>query len=169
MAHNSNASATATTASRPDPELDALLALVAHMAVAASETTLLAAEVNEKLHKVLAGHVASKITWTRGTPPSATALAAAFPKGSGETWYVVIRGREPGFYRTSEELTAQTRGVPNQFGQKKTSRSEALAFYRENYLASAHYDALVADGYNVVANAVPAGVQKWVASVPAAV
>ncbi|KAJ7025169.1 hypothetical protein C8F04DRAFT_1269526 [Mycena alexandri] len=169
MTNATPTTAAATSASRPDPELDALLALVARMSVAASETTLLAAEVNAKLPQVLAAHAASKLTWTRGTARTPKALAAAFPDGSGETWYVVIRGREPGFYRTSSESNAQTRGVPNQFGQKKTSWAEALAFYRENYLAAVHYDALVGDGYDVAANNVPAGVQKWIASAPAAV
>ncbi|KAJ7834686.1 hypothetical protein B0H13DRAFT_2369773 [Mycena leptocephala] len=62
-------------------------------------------------------------------------LEAAFPEGSGETWDVAIPGREPGMYRTSAEADALCNGVPNQLKRKKTSRREAIAWYREHYLA----------------------------------
>ncbi|KAJ7016057.1 hypothetical protein C8F04DRAFT_1203526 [Mycena alexandri] len=142
MTNATPTTATATSASRPDPKLDALLALVARMSVAASETTLLVAEVNARSIEPAA----------RPTPP--TPSPPAFPDGSGET---------------CSESNTQIRGIPNHLGQNKTSRAEALAFYRENYLAAVHYDALVGNGYDVAANNVPAGVQKWIASAPAAV
>lgn len=38
--------------------------------------------------------------WVRRTPKTPAQLEMDFPEGSGETWYVVLIGREPGLYRT---------------------------------------------------------------------
>ncbi|KAJ7024124.1 hypothetical protein C8F04DRAFT_1270686 [Mycena alexandri] len=164
------------TASNSSPELEALVALVARLSVTsseatrlASEATRLATEVHAKLPLALAAHTANKIMWVRGTPRTPAEIAAAFPEGSGEVWYVVIRGREPGFYRTSMESNAQTNGVPNQLGEKKKTRRKALDFYRDHYVATAHYDALVAQAVQTthpVLITAPAGVQKWIAIAP---
>ncbi|KAJ7907069.1 hypothetical protein B0H13DRAFT_2332686 [Mycena leptocephala] len=160
-----NLSQTTTPASRSDPELEALVALVQRLAVASSEATRLATEVQAKLPYTLNKHAASSISWIRGVAKTPRQLEAAFPDGSGEVWYVVIRGREPGIYRTSDEANAQTDGVPHQFREKKKTRREALAFYRENYDATARYDtaaaiALTSGGPPPVGIAL--GVQKWI-------
>ncbi|KAJ7906939.1 hypothetical protein B0H13DRAFT_2332987 [Mycena leptocephala] len=155
-----------TPAPRPDSELEALVALVQRLAVASSEATRLATEVQAKLPHTLSRHAASSITWVRGVPKTPAHQEAAFPDGSGETWYVVIRGREPGLYRTAPEANTQTDGVPHQFREKKRSRREALAFYRENYNATANYDAAAAAATTAGSPppvGVPLGVQKWIA------
>ncbi|KAJ7758444.1 hypothetical protein DFH07DRAFT_958290 [Mycena maculata] len=138
-----------TNASRA--ELEALLAQVDRLARTVSAASRLATDVRAQLSAVLGiGDGAPPIVWLAGTPQTPASLETAFPTGSGELWYVVIRGLEPGMYRTADELDFQTRGVPNQFGQKKTSRREALAFYSEHYHAEA-----------------PAlGVQKWTEAPP---
>jgi hypothetical protein len=103
-------------------------------------------------------------SWIRGVPRTPDDLDAAHPEGSGEVWYVVIRGREPGLYRTafvssfffiqsssdnyfclSAEADRLCDRVPRGFKQVKRSRREALAWYREQYF--------LPDGE---------GVQKWV-------
>ncbi|KAJ6449870.1 hypothetical protein C8R45DRAFT_1114427 [Mycena sanguinolenta] len=166
-------SATATPASRSDTNLEAIVALVSRLSVAASEATCLAIEVQAKLPLALAKHAATSITWIRSIAQTPSAVEAKFPAGSGEVWYVVIRGREPGLYRTPEEANTQTDGVPHQFCEKKKSRCEALAFYRDNYHAGIAYDNLVGIAYDNLVGAAAAagstpppavnmGVQKWV-------
>ncbi|KAJ6468864.1 hypothetical protein C8R45DRAFT_1167557 [Mycena sanguinolenta] len=119
--------ATATPASRSDSELEALVALVSRLA---------------KLPLALAKHSASSTTWIRSIAKTPHTVDTAFPDGSGEVWYAVIRGRKPGLYHTAAEANAQTDGVPHQFREKK-SRREALAFYRDHYNAGITYDNLV--------------------------
>ncbi|KAJ6585961.1 hypothetical protein B0H19DRAFT_1060140 [Mycena capillaripes] len=156
-----------TPASRSEPDLEALVALVGCLAVASSEATRIAAEVQAILPLALGKQAAApSTTWIRGVPKTPGAIEAAFPDGSGEVWYVVIRGREPGLYRTSEEANALTDGVPHQFRRKVTSRREALAFYCENYEASSIYDEVVAAAEAAGTTPPPGvnmGVQKWVA------
>ncbi|KAJ7081792.1 hypothetical protein B0H15DRAFT_952814 [Mycena belliarum] len=148
-----------TTSSSAVAELEVLLELVARLSVASSEATRLAAELQSKLPMALALRSANSVSWIRGSPKSPTEVEADFPEGSGEVWYVVIRGREPGLYRTADEANAQTKAVPHQFSQKKTSRREATLFYRDNYVASINHDrAPVGAGTNTL----PMGVQKWV-------
>ncbi|KAJ6493967.1 hypothetical protein C8R47DRAFT_1213653 [Mycena vitilis] len=160
-----NLTTPSTTASRSDLDLDALVELVGRLAVAANEATRMAQEVQAKLPLALERHAASSTTWIRGVPKTPADLDRAFPDGSGETWYVVIRGREPGLCRTSEEANALTDGVPHQFRRKKTSRREALDFYREHYAAAATYDNIVAAATADGAQPPPGinmGVQKWI-------
>ncbi|KAJ7077355.1 hypothetical protein C8R44DRAFT_896325 [Mycena epipterygia] len=136
-----------TNAPSPTEELAALVALVAKLASAsaaaaraAAEANRLAAEVDAKLSLALGLANTSSITWIRAVAISPNALEATFPAGSGETWYVVIRGRNPGLYRTADDANTETNGVPNQYRQKKTSRREALAFYREHFDIAAAAD-----------------------------
>ncbi|KAJ6629012.1 hypothetical protein B0H10DRAFT_2208938 [Mycena sp. CBHHK59/15] len=142
-------------------ELEALLALVRRLAVASSEATSLATEVQgvvAKLPLLFPPPAAIPTsTWVRATAMTPAEVERRFPEGSGETWYIVIRGREPGLYRTSDEANAQTNNVPHQFRQKKTSRREAIAFYRENYVA-----ALSAIHNPPATGTTDVGVQKWV-------
>ncbi|KAJ7828192.1 hypothetical protein B0H13DRAFT_2373331 [Mycena leptocephala] len=160
-----NLSQTTTPASSSGSELEALVALVQRLAVASSEATRLATEVQAKLPHALNKHAASSITWTRGVAKTPRQLELAFPDGSGEVWYVVIRGREPGMYRTSDEANAQTNGVPHQFREKKKTRREALACYRENYDATAQYDtaaAIALTSGSPPPIGIAMGVQKWI-------
>ncbi|KAJ7463444.1 hypothetical protein B0H11DRAFT_2240919 [Mycena galericulata] len=153
--------APATTASTSS-EMAALVALVARLSSATLDATRLAVEVQAKLPAVVAAEVAASTAATAAAASTEaaaaaspllvhqaartpTALEAAFPEGSGEVWYVIIIGREPGMYRTAAEADSLCNGIPNQLKAKKTSRREALAWYHERYNQ--------ADGN---------GVQKWV-------
>ncbi|KAJ7861205.1 hypothetical protein B0H14DRAFT_3445535 [Mycena olivaceomarginata] len=82
---------------------------------------------------ITAATTAASVLWVRGIPLTPAELEALYPEGSGETWYVVICGRAPGMYRTAAEADAVCNGVPNQIKAKKTSRREALAWYRQEY------------------------------------
>ncbi|KAJ6514778.1 hypothetical protein DFH09DRAFT_1328037 [Mycena vulgaris] len=75
--------------------------------------------------------------WTRGVPLTPDQLDASFPAGVGDDlpWQVVCIGREPGLYASADTANEQLTGVPNQFRQKKSTRLEALAFYRHRYNA----------------------------------
>ncbi|KAJ7214191.1 hypothetical protein C8J57DRAFT_1612119 [Mycena rebaudengoi] len=161
MTHGLPPVQTPTTVARSasaDADLVSMVALVGHLAAATAESasfaailqdrmpasivtgqlvastaesTRLAIEVQDRLPAVLAR--ANGPPFTAGTPISPETLATFIPPNSGETWYVVIVGREPGMYRTPTEANLQTDGVPGQFSQKKTSRREALDFYRERF------------------------------------
>ncbi|KAJ7822657.1 hypothetical protein B0H14DRAFT_3470636 [Mycena olivaceomarginata] len=143
-------STTATSASRS--ELEALVALVARLASISVEGMRLAVEVQARLPLVVAAErsdatalaeaaataaasaaVAADPLWVRGVPQTPAAIEAQYPEGSGETWYVVIRGREPGFYRTAAEADRVCDGVPNQLKEKKKSRRDAVGLYRSLY------------------------------------
>ncbi|KAJ7687253.1 hypothetical protein B0H17DRAFT_1136379 [Mycena rosella] len=166
-----------TTAPNPaTTELEALIALVGRLSVAATEATRLAAdaqeklpalltasieatrlaiEVDSKLPMVLALHSAAATTWIRAVPKTPTMIEQEFPEGSGETWFLSHIG----------EANVQTDGVPNQFQQKKTSRREAILFYRDNYAASVNATCAATicppETSTAAANIV-LGVQKWV-------
>ncbi|KAJ7113455.1 hypothetical protein C8R44DRAFT_741054 [Mycena epipterygia] len=145
-----------TNAPSPTEELAALVALVAKLASAsaaaaraAAEANRLAAEVDAKLSLALGLANTSSITWIRAVAISPNALEATFPAGSGETWYVVIRGRNPGLYRTARRPVVV----------------RPWLFYRE------HFDIAAAADLSGIppqpnASAATLGVQKWLA-VPA--
>ncbi|KAK6988884.1 hypothetical protein R3P38DRAFT_3228220 [Favolaschia claudopus] len=71
--------------------------------------------------------------FVRGIPATPAYVERHHPPGSGEVWYVVIRGREPGLYGTALEADHQCNGIPRQFKIKKTSRVDALNLYRSEY------------------------------------
>jgi hypothetical protein len=68
------------------------IVLAAEVAAATSAAATVAAETDAEA----AGPV-----FVRGVAKTPAQLEAAFPEGSGETWYVVIRGRELGMYCTA--------------------------------------------------------------------
>ncbi|KAJ6629971.1 hypothetical protein B0H10DRAFT_1939223 [Mycena sp. CBHHK59/15] len=128
----------ATNASTPAQELEALVALVARLSAASLEATHLAAQIQATLPTTIASQIAAAApapvarappAFVRTVAQTPVALETAFPEGSGEV---------------CAEADDLTNGVPNQFRQKKTSRREALAFYRNHYYAT-----------------VGSGVQKW--------
>ncbi|KAK6981629.1 hypothetical protein R3P38DRAFT_3460250 [Favolaschia claudopus] len=71
--------------------------------------------------------------FVRGIPQTPAEVERNHPPGSGETWYVVILGREPGLYATALDADHQCNGVPHQYKVKKTSRVDALSLYRSLY------------------------------------
>ncbi|KAJ6608379.1 hypothetical protein B0H10DRAFT_2439074 [Mycena sp. CBHHK59/15] len=81
--------------------------------------------------------IAPGVEWIQGIPLTPDQLEASNPPGicDDSAWQVVCIGREPGMYISFEEANSHLTGVPNQFRQKKSSRIEALAFYRARYLA----------------------------------
>ncbi|KAJ7110502.1 hypothetical protein C8R44DRAFT_883639 [Mycena epipterygia] len=140
----------ATTAPTPAQELEVLVALVAQLSAASLEATHLSVEVQAKLPTIAAkpavsdaqlaaaqlaatsdASAAADVTplFVGRTPKTPSELQAEFPPGSGEVWYVVIIGREPGL----TEANDQCNGIPNQFKEKRKSRCEALAWYAECY------------------------------------
>ncbi|KAJ7198695.1 hypothetical protein C8J57DRAFT_1262251 [Mycena rebaudengoi] len=130
------------TAPSPSTEFEAFTAKVASISKLAVELTKMAIDV-QKLPAIVAAQVEAAARavlpdtlWVRGTPLTPDELEAKFPPGNGDhqTWYVVIRGRNPGLYPSSNDCDVQVRGVPNEFRQKKTGRVEALAFYHQHYL-----------------------------------
>ncbi|KAJ6529589.1 hypothetical protein B0H19DRAFT_1082710 [Mycena capillaripes] len=81
-------------------------------------------------------------TFVLGTSPSPQEVSAAFvDQKKAEAYWVVISGREPGLYTTSDEAKQQTFCVPHQHHQRVVGFQAALAFY------TAHY---------------PDGTKKWV-------
>ncbi|KAK6971786.1 hypothetical protein R3P38DRAFT_3241886 [Favolaschia claudopus] len=71
--------------------------------------------------------------FVRGIPQTPAEVERTHPPGSGETWYVVIRGREPGLYGTALDADHQCNGIPRQYKIKKTTRADALLLYRSLY------------------------------------
>jgi hypothetical protein len=69
-------------------------------ATTAAAATDAAAAAKREEEEYAAAAAADPI-FVRGVAKTPAQLEAAFPEGSGEMWYVVIRGREPGMYRTS--------------------------------------------------------------------
>ncbi|KAJ7075025.1 hypothetical protein B0H15DRAFT_956840 [Mycena belliarum] len=154
-----------TASSSANAELEALVALVTRLALASNEATRLAVEVQGKLSGALGVSISSGTTWARAPAKTPTQLENEFPEGSGEVWYVVIRGREPGLYRTPPVGSRTTSA------RRKTSRREAILFYRDNYVAAvaaahaaspAHLSNVGWPGSTSSAVATPVGVQKWV-------
>ncbi|KAJ7300387.1 hypothetical protein DFH08DRAFT_979715 [Mycena albidolilacea] len=138
--------ATTAPSTSTSTELEVLVALVGRLSAASMEAMRLAVEVQARLPAVVAGERAAATAaaaaaaelpadpvWVRGVPKTPAEIVAQYPEGSGETWYVVIRGREPGFYRTSAEADTVCNGVPNQLKEKKKSRRDAIAWYRSLY------------------------------------
>ncbi|KAJ7906817.1 hypothetical protein B0H13DRAFT_2333065 [Mycena leptocephala] len=76
--------------------------------------------------------VAANHVWVRvvaKTPQQVEAEHEAVPHGS-RPWWVVFIGREPGLYTTIEQADLQIKGCPNQQYRRKSSKFEALSFYR---------------------------------------
>jgi hypothetical protein len=71
-------------------------AVVALEAVAARASATTAADAAAAAAAAQASPV-----WVHGIPKTPAELELQYPEGSGETWYVVICGREPGMYRTA--------------------------------------------------------------------
>ncbi|KAJ6553446.1 hypothetical protein B0H10DRAFT_2202009 [Mycena sp. CBHHK59/15] len=111
----------------------------------AVDLTTLSLDVQASIPHVLAAQVGVAVAaasppaatplWVQGLPRSPRQLEAAHPPGSGDdlSYHVVCIGREPGLYSSTAEADYQVLGMPNQFRMKKSSRIEALAFYRHKF------------------------------------
>ncbi|KAJ7433335.1 hypothetical protein FB451DRAFT_1196249 [Mycena latifolia] len=109
------------TAATPQMEMAALVEQLKSIAEAAAVAQSLLASV------LLATLFVPVPSFVAGEPATPNAVAAAFPPDEEvQSYWVVLRGHEPGLYRT-------TKGVPNQHMQRKTGRDEALAFYAANF------------------------------------
>ncbi|KAJ6491533.1 hypothetical protein DFH09DRAFT_1104979 [Mycena vulgaris] len=132
-----------TTTPTPVQELAALVAKVAALSKLALEMTKLTMDIDDAIPHVIASQVAEAVKAVQSPPPkfvkgvayTPAQMDTMFPPGFGDhqAWYVVIVGREPGLYGSSVAADAEVNGVPGQFRQKKASRIEALAFYRNRY------------------------------------
>ncbi|KAJ7265125.1 hypothetical protein C8J57DRAFT_1230159 [Mycena rebaudengoi] len=98
--------------------------------------SLVAAQVTAQV-AAAAGTAAADILpdFVEGIVITPDALDLLNPAGSGDDcyWHVVLVGREPGIYQsvtTSDELV---KGVPSARRRRKSSRLEALTYYRVNY------------------------------------
>ncbi|KAJ7639965.1 hypothetical protein DFH06DRAFT_1137971 [Mycena polygramma] len=76
------------------------------------------------------------------TPATPEEVAAAFAsQNEAQSYWVVLRGREPGLYTTvvtdppftSGAANEQTNGVPNQHQLRVTGFAAALAYYTDNH------------------------------------
>ncbi|KAJ6547987.1 hypothetical protein DFH09DRAFT_1087450 [Mycena vulgaris] len=136
-----------TNSPTPAQELAALVAKVAALSKLALDMTKLTMDINDAVPGVIASQVTQAVDvltptapqFMHGTARTPDQMDALFPPGVGDhqLWYVVIVGREPGLYNSSVAADAEVNGVPGQFRQKKASRVEALAFYRNRYNDSA--------------------------------
>ncbi|KAJ7277779.1 hypothetical protein C8J57DRAFT_1503618 [Mycena rebaudengoi] len=133
---------TQTTLPIPTQEMATLVAKVARLSKLAVELTSLVIEIQTELPGLLKAEIDAALgdentdnLWVAGSPLAPDELEAIFPPGVGDTqtWYVVLRGQNPGLYPSYNDCDEQVRGVPKQFRQKKSGRLEALAFYRRHY------------------------------------
>ncbi|KAJ7807752.1 hypothetical protein B0H14DRAFT_3482939 [Mycena olivaceomarginata] len=73
-------------------------------------------------------------TFVPGTPASPDEIAAGFvDQKRAEAYWVVLSGREPGLYTTSDEANEQTSRVPHQQQQRIVGFEAALAVYTVHY------------------------------------
>ncbi|KAJ7611085.1 hypothetical protein DFH06DRAFT_1131425 [Mycena polygramma] len=82
--------------------------------------------------------------------------AAFATQAEAQSYWVVIRGREPGLYTTVVAANDQTNGVPNQLQIRQTGLAAALALYRAHYAEPDQVKKLVEE---VAAPVAPSGWQ----------
>ncbi|KAJ7135538.1 hypothetical protein C8R46DRAFT_1045519 [Mycena filopes] len=83
---------------------------------------------------VILGEPVSQPVFVEHVAVTPDQLEAAFDgQHESQNYWVVLRGREPGLYRTVLAADAQTNGVPNEFQRRRTGLANALAFYRDNH------------------------------------
>ncbi|KAJ7024941.1 hypothetical protein C8F04DRAFT_1191986 [Mycena alexandri] len=120
-----NMSTPATTTPTPEQELAALLAQLSDMSKLALAMSHHVIHLQEKIPVVLQALVAAatqaqSIEFERGVAITPDELEARFPPGMADL-------------AACEEADEQVNGVPNQYRKKKSSRREALDFYRHKY------------------------------------
>ncbi|KAJ6555101.1 hypothetical protein DFH09DRAFT_1493207, partial [Mycena vulgaris] len=123
---------TPTNSPTPAQELAVLVAKVAGLSKLALDMTKLTIDINDAVPGVIASQVAQAVEalaptapqFMHGTARTPDQMDALFPPGVGDHQLCVA-------------ADAEVNGVPGQFRQKKASRVEALAFYRNRYNDSA--------------------------------
>ncbi|KAJ7774528.1 hypothetical protein DFH07DRAFT_952238 [Mycena maculata] len=115
---------TATTTATPEQEMAVLLAQLAALSRSSLDITRACIDLT-----------ATGPSFVFGVPQTPDELDALFPPGRGDNqvWHVVTIGRNPGFAEADDEVL----GIPNQHRRRKTSRQEALAYYRHQWGLSA--------------------------------
>ncbi|KAJ7733634.1 hypothetical protein B0H16DRAFT_1467975 [Mycena metata] len=112
------------------PKTPEASALLRHLQAIARQTAL--AQAN--LSILLGGESVVEPTFVEKTPVTPAELAAAFAgHEESQSYWVVLRGREPGLYLTATGANDQTNGVPAQFQQRMPGLALALALYTEYY------------------------------------
>ncbi|KAJ7282326.1 hypothetical protein C8J57DRAFT_1218550 [Mycena rebaudengoi] len=143
----STPTSTTTNAASPADELAALIAQVETLSqlavhVQGRQCPLLSSPLltlpSANMTRVLVGqlvntivHPSRAINYIQGVPltPDEVEVAHALSVEL-QPYYVVIVGREPGIYASSQAANAQTDGVPRQRQQKQATRTLALGAYR---------------------------------------
>ncbi|KAJ7642870.1 hypothetical protein B0H17DRAFT_1148720 [Mycena rosella] len=116
------------TAATPQTEVAALVAQLQAISKAAIDAQAHLANV------LLLGSFVPVPAFVEGTALTPAEVVANTPDDDEvQHYWVVLRGREPGLYRTVAGAQKQTHGVPHQHQARKTGRAEALAFYTANY------------------------------------
>ncbi|KAJ7096924.1 hypothetical protein C8R44DRAFT_889517 [Mycena epipterygia] len=139
--------AAANSASSPQVELQALIAQVAALSQLAVSMTQQCIDVqtrlpivyNAALEAEIAAHIPPPPAWVPGVPRTPDEMDAAHPPGPADylPHHVVTIGREPGLYTNPNESNDQVNGVPDAHRLKKSTRLEALAYYRHCYMQQA--------------------------------
>ncbi|KAJ7020999.1 hypothetical protein C8F04DRAFT_1195908 [Mycena alexandri] len=98
----------------------------------------LTAVAQATLSTILGGQSVLEPTFVEGIAIIPTELAAAFAgHDESQSYWVVLRGREPGLYLTARAANDQTDGVPAQFQQRMPGLAAALALYADHYSQNA--------------------------------
>ncbi|KAJ7030882.1 hypothetical protein C8F04DRAFT_1263366 [Mycena alexandri] len=139
-------SANAINASKPEEDLQALIATLAGLSQMALAMAKHCLDVQTRLPGIVNAAVAAQVApissilaWVPLVPRTPEELEAAHPppsEGSIErAYHVVTTGREPGLYDNVEQSDYQVLGVPNSKRRKITGLAAALAYYRAKYAA----------------------------------
>ncbi|KAJ7907450.1 hypothetical protein B0H13DRAFT_2502112 [Mycena leptocephala] len=116
------------------------------------------------LSVLLGGRSVFEPTYIEGVPATPEEVWQAWrAHPQAQSYWVVLRGREPGLYTTVAAANLQTDGIPHQFQQCHTGLDAALDFYGSNYPDNVKKFVLVEPAGSAGSNA-PAG-SEWV-SVP---
>ncbi|KAJ7257983.1 hypothetical protein C8J57DRAFT_1234544 [Mycena rebaudengoi] len=124
-------------------ELDALTSKVSNrlpllIARQAQEMSQKVAEqVAEQLAAALPPPGSPLYTYTEGIALTPAQLEATFANANeDQNWHVVTVGGDPGLYSSITESDNRVLGYPNGDRRRKSSRTEALAYYRRQYEAN---------------------------------
>ncbi|KAJ7281292.1 hypothetical protein C8J57DRAFT_1558778 [Mycena rebaudengoi] len=104
----------------------------------AQETSLeVAKQVAEQLAASLPPPGSSLYTYTEGVAVTPGQLEATFANANeDQNWHVVTIGGDPGLYSSVTESDNRVLGYPSGDRRRKSSRTEALAYYRRQYEAN---------------------------------
>ncbi|KAJ7234265.1 hypothetical protein C8J57DRAFT_1249407 [Mycena rebaudengoi] len=96
-----------------------------------------AEQVAEQLAAALPPPGSPLYTYTEGIALTPAQLEATFANANeDQNWHVVTVGGDPGLYSSITESDNRVLGYPNGDRRRKSSRTEALAYYRRQYEAN---------------------------------